>query len=73
MGQLFSYADHQLRRMGWVYSVCSLFGSMINRIFIAIQACFVAVMVTALIYTSFECRADGGTVVRGLLWLECIR
>jgi hypothetical protein len=39
-------------------------------------AAFLAVMVVALwamFSTAAQCHAAGGTVVRGLVWLECLR
>lgn len=31
-----------------------------------------AVSLGAVIHTSIECHSTGGTIVRGLIWLECI-
>jgi hypothetical protein len=32
-----------------------------------------ALVLWALLYTAAQCHAAGGTPVRGLIWLECIR
>jgi len=32
-----------------------------------------ALVLWALFHTAAQCHAAGGTVVRGLVWLECIR
>lgn len=32
-----------------------------------------ALVLWALLHTAAQCHAAGGTVVRGLVWLECIR
>lgn len=35
--------------------------------------CIVALMGWALLNTAAQCHAAGGTVVRGLFWLECFK
>jgi len=35
--------------------------------------CILALMLWALLHTAAQCHAAGGTAVRGLFWLECIK
>jgi hypothetical protein len=32
-----------------------------------------AIALSAMLHTALQCHAVGGTTVRGLIWLECIR
>jgi len=47
-----------------------------DRIFTALLIAFfafVAVTLWAMFHTAVDCHNTGGTVVRGMFWLECIR
>jgi len=40
---------------------------------IAAGMAILALVLWALLHTAAQCHAAGGTPVRGLIWLECIR
>jgi ABC-type glucose/galactose transport system permease subunit len=42
-------------------------------IFLALMALIIALVLWALFQTTSECYAVGGTVVRGVVWLECMK
>ena len=46
---------------------------MINRICALLYGCAFGCALFAILNTAAQCRAAGGTTVRGLIWLECIR
>lgn len=39
----------------------------------ALSLSILALVLWALFHTAAQCHATGGTPVRGLIWLECIR
>ena len=42
-------------------------------IFLAVSLGILALALWAMLHTAAQCHAWGGTVVRGPIWLECIR
>jgi hypothetical protein len=40
---------------------------------LALGLTILAIALWAMLHTAAQCHAAGGTVVRGLVWLECIR
>ena len=40
---------------------------------LALLAVLAAIFIWILYVTNAQCHADGGTTVRGLIWLECIK
>jgi hypothetical protein len=46
---------------------------LVHTIFLALMALIACLALWALFLTASECYAAGGTVVRGLVWLECIK
>jgi hypothetical protein len=40
---------------------------------VALLAVLAAIFIWILYVTNAQCHADGGTTVRGLIWLECIK
>ena len=45
----------------------------LQAIAIAAGLCIFALILWALLHTAAQCHAAGGTAVRGLFWLECIK
>lgn len=45
----------------------------IESIILALMAVIGCLVLFAAFTTAVQCSADGGTTVRGLIWLECIK
>jgi hypothetical protein len=46
---------------------------LIEKIFLALMVIIGCLVIWAMVQTTSQCNAIGGTTVRGLFWLECIK